>query len=187
AARGALREALAAFDAEGWNAQATADLKDLAFGDDANPDLAGLWAERTAAAGTLDSIADRLPELLERNPAAGREVVLAYAWAVAEARKPVQGIVQKYNDVLRADDKSWARSGAALVAAGQFAFGVAWLADYREREDLEAWMLRPLTLAYRALDQDDKAIEVCRAAVKLGGQDDLLADFRVWLALDLAL
>src|SRR5207253_326402 len=48
-------------------------------------------------------------------------------------------------------------------------------------------MLRPLTMAYRALDQDDKAIEVCRAAVRLGGPDEVLADFRVWLGLDLAL
>jgi hypothetical protein len=42
-------------------------------------------------------------------------------------------------------------------------------------------------MAYRALDQDDKAVEVCRAAVRLGGPDELLADFRAWLALDLAL
>ena len=48
-------------------------------------------------------------------------------------------------------------------------------------------MLRPLTAALRALDQDDKATEVCRAAVRLGGPDDVLADFRAWLALDLAL
>jgi tetratricopeptide (TPR) repeat protein len=187
ATRGTLREAIAAFDAEKWNAQVTAELKDLAFADDAKPELAGLWAERTAATGTLDAVADRLPELLTRNPAAGREVVLAYAWAVAEAGKPVQGIVQKYNDVLRADDGAWARAGAALVAASHFGLGASWLADFRDREGVEAWMLRPLTLAYRALDQDDKAIEVCRAAVKLGGPDELLADFRVWLALDLAL
>jgi hypothetical protein len=65
--------------------------------------------------------------------------------------------------------------------------GAAWLADYRERADLEAWMLHPLTLALHALDQDDKAVEVCRAAVRLGGSDDMLAYFRAWLALDLAL
>jgi hypothetical protein len=185
--RSILKDAIAAFDAEQWGSSLTIELKDLAFADGANPDLAGLWAERSAASGGLDSMADRLPELLERNPAAGREVVLAYAWAVAEAKKPVQGIVQKYSEVLRAEASSWARAGAALVAAGHYAFGVAWLADYRGREGLEAWMLRPLALAYRALDQDDKAIEVCRAAVRLGGREHDLSEFRVWLALDLAL
>jgi cellulose synthase operon protein C len=187
ASRGTIKDAIEAFDEAGWAPQATLELKELAFADAASPTLAGIWAERTASNGTFDSVADRLPELLERNPAAGREVILAYAWAVAEARKPVQGIIQKYNHLLQAEDKSWARAGAALVAAGHFALGAAWLGSYREREELEAWMLRPLTLAYRALDQDDKALEVCRAAVKLGGPDELLAEFRVWIALDFAL
>jgi tetratricopeptide (TPR) repeat protein len=187
AGRAALREAVAAFDAEGWGPRLTSELKDLALAADANPDLAGLWAERAAAAGTFDDVADRLPELLARNPAAGREMVLAYAWALAEAGKPVQGVVQKHSEVLRADDGAWARAGAALAAGGNFALAAAWLADYREREGLEAWMLRPLTTALRALDQDDKALEACRAAVKLGGSDELLAEFRAWLALDLAL
>src|SRR6185312_8840383 len=101
--RGVLKEAIAAFDIERRGAELTLELKDLAFADDANPALAGLWAERTAAAGMFDALADRLPELLSRNVAGGRAAVLAYAWAVAEAKKPVQGIVQKYNDVLRAD------------------------------------------------------------------------------------
>jgi len=187
AARGLFREAVQAFDAEGWGPRLTSELKDLAFADDANPDLAGLWAERAAATGTLDAVADRMTELLARNPAAGREVVLAYAGALAEAGKPVQGVVQKYSEVLRADDVSWARAGAALVAARHFALAAAWLAEYRDRDNVEPWMLRPLTTALRALDQDDRAVEACRAAVRLGGPDDQLADFRAWLALDLAL
>jgi tetratricopeptide (TPR) repeat protein len=187
ASRGSLREAVLAFDAEGWGPRLTTELKDLAFADDANPDLAGLWAERVVEAGAVDPVADRLPELLARNPAAGREAVLAYVWALADAGKPVQGAVTKYSDVLRTDDAAWARAGGALVAGGHYALAVAWLADWRDREGVEAWMLRPLTLAYRALDQDDKAVEVCRAAVRLGGTDEVLAEFRAWLALDLAL
>ncbi len=186
-ARGVFREAVGAFDAEGWGTRLTAEMKDLALAPDANPDLAGLWAERAATAGPLDAVADRLPELLAVNPSAGREAVLAYAWAVAESGKPVQGIVQKHSEILRADDPAWARAGAALVAAGHFALAAAWLADYREREKLEVWMLRPLALALRALDQDDRAVEVCRAAIRVGGPDPALAEFRAWIALDLAL
>jgi hypothetical protein len=48
-------------------------------------------------------------------------------------------------------------------------------------------MLRPLAEAFRKLDQDERALEVCRAALKLGGPDEALAEFRAWLALDLAL
>ena len=48
-----------------------------------------MWAERVAASSTLDAVCDRLPELLPHNPAAGREVLLAYIWALAESGKPV--------------------------------------------------------------------------------------------------
>jgi tetratricopeptide (TPR) repeat protein len=187
AGRGVLREAVLAFDTESWGARLTSELKDLAFADDANPALAGLWAERAAAAGSLDAVADRVSELLARNPDAGRELVLAYAWALAEAGKSVQGVVQKYTEVLRADDSAWARAGGALAAAGHSAQAAMWLADYRDRDGLEPWMLRPLAASYRAHDQDDKALEVCRAAVKLGGPEEVLAEFRAWLAVDLAL
>ena len=187
ATRGVFREAIAAVDVEGWGARLTVELKDLALAPDANADLAGLWAERAAAAGQLDAVADRLPELLASNLAAGREALLAYIWAVVESGKPVQGIVQKHSGSLRATDTSWARAGSALVAAGHFALATAWLADYRNREGLEAWMLRPLALAYRARDQDDQAIEVCRAAVQAGGPGPVLAEFRAWLAVDFTL
>jgi predicted Zn-dependent protease len=187
ASRGVLREALLAFDAEGWSAKLTDELKELAFAPDAAASVAGLWAERAVAAGTAEAVSDRLPALLAGNPAAGREVILAYIWALAEAGKPVQPVVQKYSDLLRAEDAAWARTGAALELAGHHAMASAWLADWRDRTGVEAWMLRPLAVAFRMLDQDERALEVCRAAVKLGGPDDVLADFRAWLALDLAL
>jgi tetratricopeptide (TPR) repeat protein len=186
-ARGVLREAVAAFDAEGWGSRLTAELKDLAFAPDANPAVAGLWAERVVQAGTPERVTEHLAQLQVSNPDAAREVVLAYVWALAESGKPVQGAVTLHSELLRADDEAWARAGGALVRAGHYAYATAWLANWRDREDVEAWMLHPLALAYRALDQDDKATEVCRAAVKLGGPDDVLADFRAWLALDLAL
>jgi len=95
-------------------------------------------------------------------------VLLTYLWSLAESGKPVQGVAQKYSEVLRADDTSWARAGAALVAAGHHGFAASgWLVDWRDRESVEAWMLRPLALAFRMLDQDERAVDVCRAAVKL--------------------
>src|SRR5213076_2941622 len=105
--RGMLREAVGAFDAEGWGPRLTAELKELAVAEDANPDLAGVWAERAVAAGSPEAVADRLPDLLRRNRAAGREVVLAYAWALAEAGRPVQGVVTVNSEVLREDDAAW--------------------------------------------------------------------------------
>jgi hypothetical protein len=176
-----------AFDAEGWGSKLTGELQELAFAPQASPTVAGLWAERVVAAGSPDAVSARLPLLLSSNPPAGREVVLAYIWALADLGKSVQGAVTKYSALLRTDTSSWARAGGALVATGSLAHAAAWLADWRDRDGVEAWMLRPLAVAYRGLDQDDKALEVCRAAVALGGPDEVLAEFRAWLALDLAL
>jgi hypothetical protein len=185
--RGTLREAIRAFDAEGWGTKVTAELRELALAADAGADVAGLWADRAVAEGSADAVTERLPGLLSQNPEAGREVLLAYLWALAEAGKPVQGAVQKYADLLRADDHAWARAGAALVTAGHHGMASAWFADWRDRPGVEAWMLHPLATAFRLLDQDERAADVCRAAVKLGGPEEALAEFRAWLALDLAL
>ena len=144
ATRGMLRDAVQAFDAEGWGTRLTDELKDLAFAPDGTPEVAGLWAERTVAAGSPEAVSDRLPDLLAANPVAGREVVLAYVWALADAGKPVQSAVTKYSEVLRADAAAWARAGEALVATGNLAHAAAWLADWRDRDGVEAWMLRPL-------------------------------------------
>jgi predicted Zn-dependent protease len=187
ALRPTIREGLAAFDAAGWSSRATDELRALALAPDAAPDAAGLWAERAVAAGTPDAVAEQLPALLAQNPAAGREVVLAYLWALAEAGEQVQAVVQKHTELLRADDVAWARTCGALVLAGHHALASVWCADWRDRPKVEPWMLRALVVAYRMLDQDERAADVCRAAVKMGGPDDVLADFRAWFALDLAL
>jgi tetratricopeptide (TPR) repeat protein len=184
---GILRDAVAAFDAEGWGPRLNGELKELAFAADGTPEVASLWAERTMATGSADAVSDSLPELLAANPTAGREAIVSYLWALADGGKSVQSVVMKYSDVLRGYAAAWARAGGALVAAGNLAYAAAWLEDWRERDGVESWMLRPLALAYRGIDKDEKALEVCRAAVKLGGTDELLADFRAWLALNLVL
>ncbi len=187
ATRGLLNEAVVAFDSESWGPRLTPELRELAFAPDASPELAGIWAARAVEAGSADAVSERLPDLLASDSAAGREATLAYVLALADSGKSVHGVVTKYSEVLRADAAAWARAGAALVATANYAHAAAWLADWRDRDGVEAWMLRPLGIAYRALDQDDRATEVCRAAVRLGGPDEVLADFRAWLALDLAL
>jgi tetratricopeptide (TPR) repeat protein len=185
--RGILRDAVTAFDTEGWGPRLTGELKELAFAADGSPLIAGFWAERTVATSSPDVVSDLLPDLLAANPEAGREAVIAYLWALAETGKPVQGAVMKYDGVLRSHPWAWAQAGRALVATGNLAHAAAWLGHWRQRDGVEAWMLQPLAHAYRGLDKDEMALELCRAAVKLGGSEESLADFRAWLALDFAL
>jgi hypothetical protein len=48
-------------------------------------------------------------------------------------------------------------------------------------------MLMPLAWAYRLLDQDQRAADVCHAALQLPAPDHELVYFRAWAALDAAL
>jgi len=130
-------------------------------------------------------VGDALPALVKANPAAGRAAVLAYAWGHAQAGRPAAAAaaVQRFNDLLRADDDAWARAGAVLAEARHFALAAAWLADYPSRTGVEGWMLRPLADALRALDRDEEALAACRAGLPLNPPPDVAAEFRGWLAL----
>jgi len=185
--RSLLREAAAAFDAAGWGERITAELRDICDILGMKGDVAGVWAERAIEREPTDVISERLPRMMASNPRAGREVLLTYAWAKAARGQPVHGLIQRYSENLRTKNDTWARSGGVLVAAKHYSLAAAWLADWRDRKNVKAWMLKPLVVALRAIDQDDKALDVCRAGVRLGEENENLVEFRVWLALDLAL
>jgi len=68
--RGTLRDAILAFDAEGWGARLTTELKDSR----SRPTRTPTWpavADRAVAAGTPEAVSDGLPELLTKNPRPG--------------------------------------------------------------------------------------------------------------------
>ena len=90
---------------------------------DVTPAAAGLWVERTASAGEAWTAGDRLAELIDRNREAGREAVLTYAWVHGASSQgdAVAATVQRYAELLREDDESWARAGATLAEARNFA------------------------------------------------------------------
>lgn len=180
-----LREAAAALDEEGWTLEADDVLAGRASDPEAPAAVAQLWAEREVHADRFDRVGDQLPVLAKANPPAGRAAVLAYAWGLVNAGRPeaAAATVQRFNDLLRADDDSWARAGAVLAEAKHFALAAAWLADWPNRTAVDGWMLRPLADALRALDRDDDALTACREGLKANPPPDVAAEFRGWLAL----
>ena len=183
ATRGVLRDAIAALAAAGWEAEADEEL--TASGEDpaGTPAAAGLWVERAVAADQPWRAADRLNALTERNRDAGREAVLAYAWAMATTDRPdaAASTIQRSAELLRDDDDAWAKAGATLTEARNYALAAAWLSDWKDRAGQRPWMLRPLIDSLRALDRDAEAEVVARDAVERNA-DETPADFRAWLA-----
>ena len=183
--RALLRDAANALGEAGWDAEAEEDLHDLTMNGNVTPASAGLWAERLIQAGKDWKVAEQLGEIVARSQPAGREVVLVYAWGLVILGRADQAVatIQRYNDLLRDEDDSWGRAGAILAEAGHFALAAAWLGDWRERETLDPWVLRPLHDALRAINRDAEADALLREAAARFPLANLSPDFRAWLAI----
>lgn len=189
--RAMLRDAAVAFDEQTWTAEADEELASAVGGELPTPSAAGVWAERLITADKGWQVADRLRELAERNAEAGREAVLVYAWAMAvtSQQKTAVATIQRFADLLRASDDSWGRAGATLAEAKEWGLTAAWLGDWKDRERVDPWTLRPLADARRATGDDTAAHELLLAAEDMADDADepLPPEMTAWLALDFAL
>ncbi len=184
-------DATKAFDEQSWTTEADQELSAAVAGDTPTAAVAAVWAERQIAAGRGWQVADHLRGLADRHPAAGREAVLTYAGEMAKHAdtKAAVATVQRFADLLRADDDSWARAGAVLAAAREWGLTAAWLADWEDRERCEPWALGPLAAARRATGDDTAARQALLSAEDMADDagDPLPLDMAAWLALDAAL
>jgi tetratricopeptide (TPR) repeat protein len=182
-----LREAAQSFDRQQWNQTLTAELKDIASDPTSVPAAATLWVERLVDADQSQRAIEAIPQLRVSHPPGARAALLALLAKLSERGHTVQGLITHHADLLRSDTEAWATAGHALARTGQFAHAAAWLADWRTRPGLTPQMLMPLAWAYRLLDQDQRAADVCHAALQLPAPDHELVYFRAWAALDAAL
>jgi tetratricopeptide (TPR) repeat protein len=188
--RGVLEECVTKFREAGWVAEAEEELTQAATSEAVTPQAAGVWVGALLKENETARVADLLAPLAERDRDAGREAVLTYAAGLTDLGSPANAAttVQRFSELLRQDDDSWARAGRVLVDARQFPLAVAWLADWEERPDRAAWMMRVLFDAYQQLGDAAKAEAVALAVLTADDEsgeadDDLLADFLAWLAL----
>ncbi len=186
---GLLKEAAAAFDRQGWTAEADEELDAIARGADTTSAAASVWADRLIVRGRESDVIDSLADIFARNPNAGREATLGYAIAMASHGQfeKTATTIHRFADHLRTDLESWAKAGAALAEAKLFALAASWLGDWTQRDGVESWMLRALADSLRAQDRDAEAADVAMAAANLPGPAVALADHRGWLALESAI
>lgn len=184
-ARMTLREAAETFEERQWSGEADSVLGDLLVQPEATPVAAAVWVERHVTTGQGWKVGDRLKELVEKNPDVGREAVLVYAWALAvgSERERATATIQRFSDILRKDVVAWGRAGMTLGEAKRHALAQAWLSDWKEREEVEAWMLRPLADAHRLNGEFNKADAVILESKDLEDEDDLPDDFIAWLGI----
>ena len=188
--RGVLHECVAKFREAGWVAEAEEELTQAAAGEAVTPQAAAVWVGTLLVENKTARVADLLAPLAERDRDAGREAVLTYAAGLADLGSPANAAatVQRFSELLRQDDESWARAGRVLVDARQLPLAVAWMADWAERPERGAWMMRVLFDAYQQLGDAGKAEAVAKAVLAADEEsedpdDEGLPDFLAWLAL----
>ena len=178
-----VRDSAREFDEQGWGAEIDDEFSKALDRPGTSSIAAGIWAERLLDAAEPWKVGDRLKDIAARNPDAAREaaLVLAGGWTALNRPETATATVQRFAELLRETDDGWARAGAILTGAKQHRLAVAWLQDWPKRPGCEAWMLRALADAHRALGEDAEAEAALRAAhVKL--PDDLPTDLSAWLA-----
>jgi tetratricopeptide (TPR) repeat protein len=184
-----VREAASALDRVGWTAETDEELDAIARGVGSTSAAAAVWADRRIGRGRETDVLESLAEIFARNPDAGREATLGYAIAMAShgQSEKTATTIHRFADHLRADLEGWAKAGAALAAARQYALAASWLGDWPHREGVTADMLAPLADSLRALDRDRDAAETSRAALRLAGNPAAYAVHRAWLSFEAAL
>ncbi len=89
--------------------------------------------------------------------------------------------------VLFRDDQSWGQVGYALITFNRMKPVARWLADWRDRPNVQPWMLFNLCLALRHMGQYGEATTVARHVVQTWGHREGSADMRLFLAIEEAL
>ncbi len=153
-------------DSEGHD-NACLFLKNLVLSGQAHPAIAGTWVRwsfGTSHAATPKFIGELLAfgEL-------GTRAVQGYCEVLSNAYQPkrLKKFARQYRPSLRQATATWAFVGWALAKVECYADAAHWLSDWRDRTELESWMLANLVQSLRGIDRDSEAAEVSRHALTL--------------------
>jgi hypothetical protein len=99
--------------------------------------------------------------------------VLAYLYEASKAGASewLLACIQRYPDLLKADNDAWEKTARALVKVRNFKLAAAWQSDWKTRENLESWTLIPLCLSLRALEREEEAYQVSVATLAMSAGD----------------
>lgn len=139
------------------------------------------WIAQTKGARLCDDLGAIADPAFERAAAAILEA-LAEAGRGAE----VDRIIRTHRERLRAGAMAWGSAGYALTRKAAWQEARDWLADWRQREGVRAWMLANLSFCLRVLGDWAQAAAVVRGGLNLA-PDHTEDELRCWACIDAAL
>ncbi len=102
--------------------------------------------------------------------------------------RPLRRQIRLRRDYLRGNVKLWGTTGYAFHTLRDYRAAIDWLADWRERKGVEAWMLVNIAEPHRALGNVAEAHAISEHAITLGDEQSLAHGIHLlWLACDATL
>ncbi|HJS09501.1 MAG TPA: tetratricopeptide repeat protein, partial [Pirellulales bacterium] len=182
----ALDGALPDMDNAGWRAAADDVLRGSIESSEAAREVGSIWVRRRVAVGDWSWVRN-LPKLVSRGKA-GEQTVNEYVALLAQGKRfwALVWFVHRNRTWLKANTFAWGSVGYAWMALGKNRRAANWMADWRNRDGLEPWMLSNLASGLRELGRDRQAADVSRRAIELPA-DIATLTHRLWLAADAVL
>jgi tetratricopeptide (TPR) repeat protein len=154
--------------AERWKQEADSVLDYVVDARLANANAVSAWVERNAKREQYDKVQQWLDALPERDDLWRRgSIVFLEALVAARKKHRVRTYATHHQVALRAHDWSWGNVGYLYLDMKEPRSCIAWLNDWRERKELEPWMLWNLVLALHQRRQLKTAYEVSEHALTL--------------------
>ncbi len=168
---------------EAWQRSVADKIAELVREEAANPEAIALWVRGVPLQTSRRDWLDRHPPGDERWRHAAEAHLLVFA--DKPVKKAIDGFVTTYRDALRADAVLWGQVGYAWLQEGRFADAARWAADWRERPEVESWMLFNYAYTCRELGRRLEARAASERALELSA-DDTWDGHRLLLAADRA-
>jgi tetratricopeptide (TPR) repeat protein len=184
---GPLEAAADAYGRAGLAGKAVRVFKRAIKSGDCNPQTAaaagGLLVEQRKIRAAVRCFMRLKPGELQRRAAAP----LVRGLAECRATLAIRWLLLRRRQVLVGDSAAWGQVGYALSSFNWFKQTARWLSDWRQRRDVQPWMLFNLCLALRQLGRYAEATEIARYAVLQWEHREGATDLRLFLAVEDAL
>ncbi len=167
----------------GWEDAIRQTLEDLLFEEATQVEVGPQWVKLCTSRGNW-KCAEQLPKLCECGEI-GERATYAYFEALLQSNnaQKLKRFVRKNRDWLRERTFTWGSAGYGLTGLREYQLAARWQSDWRDREDIEAWMLVNVAEGLRATGREAEAAEASRLALTLPpafGQHL----HHLWLAID---
>jgi hypothetical protein len=179
-----LNEAIDAVRKVSWMGAAEKLFSEVVDAGRASPIVGTLWIEHLATDGRWSDALDVVDAILSKSDA-GRNAAIEFLQRAGEADQSrlVRKCIQQHDVFLRADTQTWGATARALLLLGDYGGVARWMADWKGRQGVGAFMLNDLVISLRRLGRGVEAAEVVRAALALP-PDDARADLEVLAAFE---